>query len=111
VKRTELKRGRPLQRHTPLPPASRKRQREKRERAVLLAELGADQQWCSRCGVGTFALDGHELLRRSAGGSITDPENIVLLCRPCHDDVTFRAHEIPDADVWTRSRFVSEASR
>lgn len=34
------------------------------------------------------AQDGHELLSRANGGSITDPENVVGLCRMCHDYIT-----------------------
>lgn len=30
------------------------------------------------------AVDGHEVLPRSAGGSATDPANILLVCRACH---------------------------
>lgn len=30
-------------------------------------------------------VEGHEKLKRSRGGSITDPRNIVWTCRPCHD--------------------------
>ncbi|WP_368861199.1 HNH endonuclease [Frankia sp. AgB32] len=29
--------------------------------------------------------DGHEPLLRSRGGDPADPNNIVLLCRACHD--------------------------
>ena len=39
------------------------------------------------------AVDGHERLSRSAGGSITDPDNIILLCRACHDWVTSHRYE------------------
>lgn len=86
---------------------SRKRAREQRERTAALRPLREAQSWCSRCGVTGVGLDGHELLSRSRGGSITDLENIVLLCRTCHDDVTFRHHEIPDADQWIKSRSAS----
>ena len=29
--------------------------------------------------------DCHEIVPRNQGGSIADPENVMLLCRPCHD--------------------------
>jgi 5-methylcytosine-specific restriction endonuclease McrA len=31
------------------------------------------------------ACDVHEILARSAGGSILDDENVLALCRACHD--------------------------
>lgn len=31
------------------------------------------------------ATDGHEKLKRSRGGSITDPRNIAHCCRSCHE--------------------------
>ena len=31
------------------------------------------------------AADPHEKVRRSQGGSITDPANILLVCRECHN--------------------------
>lgn len=34
------------------------------------------------------AVDMHEVLTRARGGSITDPDNILAACRPCHDHVT-----------------------
>lgn len=82
-----------------------KRAAENRLRKKVLAEMVANEPWCARCGVWADVLDGHELLSRARGGSITDPDNIVLLCRPCHDDVTFRHHLIPDADRWVYSQF------
>lgn len=36
------------------------------------------------------ADDIHEPLTRARGGSIVDPDNQAPLCRPCHDEVTFR---------------------
>jgi predicted metal-binding protein len=32
--------------------------------------------------------DMHEILSRARGGSITDPDNILLVCRSCHRWVT-----------------------
>jgi hypothetical protein len=32
--------------------------------------------------------DGHERLARSQGGSPSDPENVIGLCRPHHEWVT-----------------------
>lgn len=38
---------------------------------------------CSR-----IPSDVHEILTRARGGSITDPNNCLALCRPCHSYVT-----------------------
>ena len=35
-----------------------------------------------------YADDLHEILSRARGGSISDPENVVALCRPHHTWVT-----------------------
>jgi len=34
-----------------------------------------------------LAVDAHEVVRRSQGGSITDADNILLVCRPCHERI------------------------
>jgi hypothetical protein len=31
-----------------------------------------------------MAVDIHELVRRSQGGSILDEDNLLAVCRPCH---------------------------
>jgi hypothetical protein len=58
-------------------------------RRVVLGQIVAERG--PRCQFPTckrMADDGHEILSRAAGGSITDPENIQLLCRPHHRFVT-----------------------
>lgn len=94
-----MKRGAPLRR-TELKPVSQRRARENRQRTEVLRPLREAQTWCARCGATGVGLDAHEMLSAARGGSRTDLTNIALLCRPCHDDVTFRHHEIPDADRW-----------
>lgn len=102
-------------------PVSAKRQAENRQRqklrTVLLAERGP---WCQAPAITLHAscwgkpelpevgyvahqainslctgqwVDMHEVLTRARGGSITDPANILLLCRPCHDWVTTHPRE------------------
>lgn len=72
-----------------LRPVSAKRAAENRvRRQVAHATFGRDP-WCHRPGCTSPAVDCHEPLTRSRGGSITDPNNMVPLCRPCHDEVTF----------------------
>lgn len=62
---------------------SLKRAAENRERSKVVKALKAEQIWCSRCrDVGD--LDGHEIKGRGQRGSITDPNNIVLFCKPCN---------------------------
>lgn len=37
---------------------------------------------------GRVATDVHEIKTRARGGSITDPDNCLSLCRPCHRYIT-----------------------
>lgn len=89
---TPLPRGGGLIRSAPLKPQSAKRRQENRQRkTVLLAKYGrgpvqCEVPWCVR-----WADDAHEVLTRARGGSITDPDNIRAVCRPCHDAITAEA--------------------
>jgi hypothetical protein len=57
----------------------------------MAARLWPDgQPPCSRPGCTRLADDLHEPLTRARGGSITDPGNAKPVCRPCHDEITFR---------------------
>jgi hypothetical protein len=62
---------------------SKKRARLLRERRKV---TDAMNPVCVRCGA--RADDAHEILSRARGGSITDPANVVPLCRADHDWVT-----------------------
>lgn len=74
----------------PLPKASPKRARELRERKKMLqAKYGAERPTCEVPGCLRWADDAHEPLTRARGGSITDPGNVVALCREHHDQITF----------------------
>jgi hypothetical protein len=68
---------------------SAKRARENRQRRQMVAALYPERPHCARPVCPRMADDLHEPLTRGRGGSITDPENQVPLCRPCHDEVTF----------------------
>jgi hypothetical protein len=84
-----LKRGNGPERKTGLKPQSDKRKKESRIRKkVAYATFGHDPI-CSREDCNRPAWDCHEPLTRARGGSITDPENMAPLCRPCHDELTF----------------------
>jgi hypothetical protein len=92
-----------LGRGSPIAPVSAKRQRENRERARMAGALhpggrgdGQDRPLCdvtqARATAGLPPLDGctrwadnlHEPLRRSQGGSITDPANSRPACQFCN---------------------------
>jgi 5-methylcytosine-specific restriction endonuclease McrA len=57
------------------------------ERRNLVKELLRDFPACQRCAV-AYATDVHEIKTRARGGSITDRENLALLCRQCHTFIT-----------------------
>lgn len=96
MKRTELKRSAPMARggftrkpRANLPAQSAKRKTEAVLRRGLVARLLAERpvcegRWACR---GARAVDVHERIKRSRGGSITDPDqaHMVTLCRPCHE--------------------------
>jgi len=78
-----------LNRTTPIRKVSAKRAAENCERRAMIARLWPERPNCARPGCVRLADDVHEPLTRGRGGSITDPDNAVPLCRPCHDEVTF----------------------
>jgi len=100
-RRTPLKQGKPLKRETPLrstgnldrstplPKQSKKRQRENRERRAMADALFPDGRpecvvpWCGR-----LADDLHEPLTRARRGPITDPDNAVPTCRGHNSELT-----------------------
>jgi hypothetical protein len=87
----------PLQRHKRIRRVSAKRAAENRQRRAMVDDLFKGEQplcvvwvarqpdWCT-----AWADDLHEPLTRARGGSITDPDNAVPLCRACHDLITFK---------------------
>ncbi len=95
-RKTELKRGKRLERGSaelkrsgPLRPVSKKRQRENRERRAMVNERwpGGVRPRCIVPWCTNLADDLHEPLTRARGGSITDPDNTVPVCRRCHDEI------------------------
>lgn len=88
----------PPPRRRGLRPISAKRARENKERRrVMIDHFGTDPV-CQRCGSAP-ADHVHELLPRSAGGSITDPTNCRAVCFTCHRAI----HDDPEAayrDGW-----------
>lgn len=83
-----------LARRTPIKPMSAKRRRENRQRRKALHDAYGENPLCALCqplqahgittGCNGWADDGDEILRRSAGGSITDPDNVRPVGRECH---------------------------
>jgi 5-methylcytosine-specific restriction endonuclease McrA len=74
---------------------SKKKEEEYKLRRPFVEEILAKYPACQACPV--FAkhdekltyrrnrsTDVHELIRRSQGGSILDPDNVIAVCRPCH---------------------------
>jgi 5-methylcytosine-specific restriction endonuclease McrA len=57
------------------------------QRRKIVADLLGSQPLCQRC-QREYASDVHELKSRARGGSITDLENLVVLCRVCHTWIT-----------------------
>ena len=102
MKRSPIARRTPLARSTtPLARTPLRRRSAKMEaayagkdgRRAFVAKYLAEHPVCE---VQTIAcvgrsVDCHEPLQRSAQGSITDPENTLAVCRPCHGYI----HEHP----------------
>jgi 5-methylcytosine-specific restriction endonuclease McrA len=57
------------------------------KRRNLVRSLLQERPICQRCSADR-SHDVHEKKTRARGGSITDPENLVTLCRSCHIWVT-----------------------
>ena len=68
------------------------------ERRKIVERILSDRAWCEACPV--FAKydgrvtylrkrsqDVHEIVRRSQGGSILDEQNLMAVCRPCHERI------------------------
>lgn len=69
-----------------------------RERRPFVEKVLGERPWCEACpvfaahdGKRTYvrrpACDVHELVRRSQGGSVLDGDNVLAVCRPCHDRI------------------------
>ena len=77
---------------------SKKKEAEYKLRRPLVARLLEERPMCEACPI--FAAhdelvvysrnrgqDVHELVRRSQGGSILDENNLMVVCRPCHQRI------------------------
>lgn len=85
-------------RSKPLRPSSKKAQSRVQQRARLLEQVRGEP-----CTVGFddgcqgVAVDGHEPLTRARGGDPTDPEQVIGVCRYCHDMI--HAHPLAAAKL------------
>ena len=116
LKRTPLKRGDSQLKRTPLKPRSKKMEDIYVERRALVKELLESHDYCQACMVyhvfdafenspphgspPVFGVvkpnktrDIHELINRSQGGSITQHNNLLAVCRPCHNRITTNPKE------------------
>jgi hypothetical protein len=87
-RRAELARGAGPARKTGLARVSKKRATENRLRRRVVDELFPERPACVVPDCPRPADDIHEPLTRGRGGSITDAENMLPLCRPCDTDIT-----------------------
>jgi hypothetical protein len=84
-----MKAGGPLKRSKGLRAVSAKRRAENRERKAMAKRRFPGMEppcyvpWCTRP-----ADDLHEILTRARGGSITDEENTVPVCRQHNEELT-----------------------
>jgi len=70
-------------------PISKKRAKVLREAKPIRDAYRLAHPLCEMDGcTSRFNLDLHEIVSRARGGSLTDPENLAVLCRPHHDWVT-----------------------
>lgn len=89
LQNTPLKAARQLLRRTPLKQVSARRQVENKVRRQVIAAAHPNGPvicavpWCDRIGDSP-----HEPLTRARGGSIVDPANITMVCWPHNQELT-----------------------
>lgn len=76
-----------------IPHRSKKRAKlYKDERVPIVIALLTERPTCQRC-LSNPSQDVHEIKSRARGGSITDINNLMALCRPCHNWITTHPKE------------------
>ena len=70
------------------------------ERVPLVVNLLIERPVCERCKA-SGSQDIHELKSRARGGSIIDVNNLVALCRACHNWITTHPAEAT-AEGWLK---------
>lgn len=77
---------------------SKKKEKEYVLRREIVGRLLSERPYCEACPafakhdgkvsyVRRGSVDIHELVRRSQGGSIIDEENLLAVCRECHNRI------------------------
>lgn len=77
---------------------SKKKEAEYRLRRPLVKRLIEERPLCEACPIFAeydgrvvysrqMSVDIHEIVRRSQGGSILDENNLLAVCRPCHQRI------------------------
>ena len=77
---------------------SKKKEAEYELRRPLVARLLSEREWCEACRIfathdeltvynSRRSVDVHEIVRRSQGGSILDEDNLMCVCRQCHQRI------------------------
>ena len=118
-RRSPMRRSGGGRRRSPVKPVSDRRREENLERRRLIEERWGRYPDCQ---AGTLlrslpatvrvprcdgrAADAHEILFRSRGGSITDTDGMVPVCRPCHTFITEHA-ELAATVGLARSRYTT----
>jgi len=94
-------------------PVSKKRQALMPMRRSLVKRLLEERMVCeARISGCTFRpTDVHEILTRGRGGSITDEDNCLVLCRNCHHWITFVSPAWAIENGFTLHAGASEADR
>lgn len=103
---------------------SKKKEAEYRLRRPLVERLLQERPLCEACAIlavyqekSVYVLrnsqDIHEIMPRSAGGSILDEKNLLALCRPCHTFVTTHPLEAGNMGLhlpgWATDKMYEEA--
>jgi hypothetical protein len=86
---------------------SRKRAKTLREAKPARDAYREAHPYCEIPGCGRRTQDIHEIVSRARGGSLTDPENLLAVCRPDHDAITTNPAWATERG-WLRSKAVTE---
>lgn len=97
-RRKPLKRSATPKRTKRLKPRSKKMEAKYVDRRAFVVKILSERPYCEACpkfaahdGLKTYhrfgSRDVHELVRRSQGGSILDENNVLAVCRKCHERI------------------------
>lgn len=83
MKRSPMSRGKPRSWNSTLPRVSSRQGEKNRKRIPVRDAYRKAHPWCERCG--NRMVDVHEPWTRKGGGPIDNPDNMMSVCRRCHD--------------------------